>query len=101
MRLDRFDARVIQVTLSRRNLLGLLAKVDGHPVGSTGALLFEGKDGEPTLVVLADDDWVHYGKRGYPPGAMPPATEARIRTFDPGGIEARCGRRANDGPSGT
>jgi hypothetical protein len=80
MRLDRVDGSVVQVTLSRRNLLALLAKVDGHPAVSSKAIIFPGTDNEPTLVVLAASDETHYGRRSC--GPMHPATEAWIRAFE-------------------
>jgi hypothetical protein len=81
MRLDRADSEVVQVTLSRRNLLSLLAKVDGHPAVSSGAIIFPGTGAEPTLVVVSESDSVHYAKRTGP-GPMHPATEAWIRVHD-------------------
>jgi hypothetical protein len=83
MRLDRVDGRVVQVTLSRRNLLALLAKVDGCPAVSSKAIIFPGTASEPTLVVLAESDETHYGgSRSCGPGPMHPATEARIRAIE-------------------
>lgn len=59
------------LTLSRRNLLTLLAKLDGHPRDSECALYREG------WIVKAEDDAVHY--LGRKPGPMHPDTEKEIR----------------------
>lgn len=60
------------LTLSRRNLLTLLAKLDGYPPGS--ACMIE-KDG---LYVKAEEDHIHYSDR--PPGEMHEWTEAKLRS---------------------
>ena len=62
------------VVLSRRNLLSLLAKLDGYPTNSARTIL--GGEAAPGLVVKAEDDAEHYGRRGYEPGPMHPDTEA-------------------------
>ena len=69
----------VAVTLSRRNLLALLAKLDTE--GSERTLL---KREEPlgeqwTLVVIAEEDGEHYDGRAEPPGPMHQVTEAFIR----------------------
>ena len=96
MRLDRVDGRVVQVTLSRRNLLALLAKVEGHPSVSSVAIIFPGTGAEPTLVVLAESDSVHYEGRG--PGPMHPATEAWIRAHDRQQDAGRAVPRSEESP---
>ena len=63
------------VVLSRRNLLSLLAKLDGHPPMSTCTLI--GGDEAPDIRVRAQEDDIHYAKR--PAGPMHPDTEERIR----------------------
>ena len=86
--------RAIEVTLSRRNLLALLHKLDAPWSART---IMNGdcwEDGEqtpypgeatestlpPTLLVLrAEEDTEHYAARPDPPGDMHPATEAYIR----------------------
>jgi hypothetical protein len=65
----------VVVTLSRRNLRTLLAKLDGHPPGSARAIMKD-VDRATTLVVRAEEDDAHYADR--PPGAMHPLTEAEI-----------------------
>jgi len=94
MRLIRWDEEVIEVLLSRRNLLALLAKVDAHPPRSAATLVFPGTDEEPTLVVRAESDRQHYGHRGYGPVPMHPATEAWIRAGDLGAVDGRGGAEA-------
>jgi hypothetical protein len=72
---------LIQVRLSRRNLLSLLVKLD--TAGSVCPLLHEDGDVEATcergseylLVVEAEDDAEHYRGRGIA-GIMHPVTEA-------------------------
>lgn len=68
-------SRYVAVTLSRRNLLVLLAKLDGHPAGSAATIHI--KSGEVTLVVSAEEDAVHYKDRE--PGEMHPDTERALR----------------------
>jgi hypothetical protein len=101
MRLDRADSEVVQVALSRRNLLALLAKLDGHPYRSSTTLLLPGTDKEPTLLVLAENDRAHYGKRGYGPGLMHPSTEAWLRESDLGGNEESGARPPGDPARGS
>jgi len=69
---------VIRVVLSRRNLLALLAKLDGHPPESACTITFPGTSEEPGLVVVAEPDAVHYQSRPTPSGPMHPDTEAWI-----------------------
>ncbi len=75
MRLDIADDGIINVTLSRRNLLALLAKLSGSPEGSHCSI------GWDRLIVHAEPDDVHYAGR-VPPGPMHPATEARIKLLE-------------------
>lgn len=49
------------VVLSRRNLLTLLAKLDGHPPNS--ACTIGGGTDAPGLFVKAEEDDVHYASR--------------------------------------
>ena len=63
------------ITLSRRNLLSLLAKLDGHPTPSAATL--ERVDGDAFVSVKAEEDDVHYGERR--PGEMHRETEAAIK----------------------
>jgi hypothetical protein len=82
MRIDLVTPTHIQITLSQRNLLALLAKLDGYPPDSVCTITTTGPDG-PMLVVHAEDDEEHYGERPEPPGPMVPDTEARIRRGPP------------------
>ncbi len=69
----QIEQGVITVTLSRRNLLALLAKLD-EPDSMRTIL----RDcGDLRLVLRAEDDAVHYADRE--PGPMTPTTEAGIR----------------------
>lgn len=92
------DERRVEVTLSRRNLLALLHKLDLP--GSTRQLEnnYSYEDGvetpaepevqqmsEPprtTLVLRCEDDAEHYAKRPDRPGPMHPATERFVRQHD-------------------
>lgn len=76
MELRRADSEVVEVVLSRRNLRALLAKLDGHPAGSSCTLVREMGDGR-LLVLSAEEDGVHYRDR--PPGATAAATESALR----------------------
>jgi len=92
------EGRRVEVTLSRRNLLALLHKLDLP--GSTRQL--ENKycyedgvetpllpdpdtpDGLPptTLVLRCEDDEEHYTNRSFGPGLMHPATEQFVQEHD-------------------
>lgn len=69
---------IVKVTLSRRNLKVLLAKLDGHPFQSAVTITNYGDH----LIVLAEEDETHYGQRqaegGPGPGPMHPDTEAEL-----------------------
>ena len=82
MRLDLVSPTKIAITLSQRNLLTLLAKLDGYPPDSACTITSSGVDG-PTLEVHAEVDEEHYGDRPEAPGPMHPDTEARIRRGPP------------------
>lgn len=62
------------LVLSRRNLLALLAKLDGYPKES--ALTILGGDDAPGFLVSAEEDDVHYASRRA--GVMHPDTEEVI-----------------------
>ena len=66
----------VEIVLSRRNLKALLAKLDGNPPDSKCAIL--GGVDAPGIVVKAEEDDVHYGSRGFPPGQMVDETEAAL-----------------------
>jgi len=85
MRIDRVDVDanamgrgLIVITLSRRNLRTLLAQLDGFPAFSAATIVFPAGHSRPGLVVHAEEDDKHYGRRGYGPGLMHPETEARL-----------------------
>lgn len=63
------------ITLSRRNLLTLLAKLDGYPPMS--ACMIEGGSEASGVRVRAEEDHVHYINRK--PGRMHEWTEKRIK----------------------
>ena len=75
MRLEIADDGTIHVTLSRRNLLALLAKLSGNPEESHCAIAWD------RLIVQAEPDAVHYAGR-VPPGRMHPATEIQIKQME-------------------
>lgn len=62
---------VTRVILSRRNLLALLAKMDGYPPDS-GCSIEGGSDAQG-YVISAEEDNIHYRDR--PAGRMHPVTE--------------------------
>lgn len=65
------------VTLSRRNLLGLLHKLDMEGSARTLVKHGEGNGGHDVLVVQCEDDKDHYATRPEgPPGPMHPLSEA-------------------------
>lgn len=74
MKLDIED-RLVRVTLSKRNLLSLLTKLDMQGSHRT---IFTLDNPHAVLVVTAETDEQHYGDREYPPGEMHPQTEADI-----------------------
>jgi hypothetical protein len=76
MRLDSIDGNRIRVTLSRRNLRSLLAKLDGCPPASARTIEIESDIG--WLSVSAEEDELHYGIRGFGPGPMHSDTEASL-----------------------
>ena len=70
--------RVVGVELTRRNLLALLAKLDGHPQDSACTI---SKDG---VYIKAVHDFEHYGG-GVDPGSMHPETEHKLHQLYAGG----------------
>jgi hypothetical protein len=85
MRLDLAPG-VVVVTLSRRNLRALNAKMERH--GSLAAILSRNAYDhggnwldDIALVVCAEPDAEHYADRE-PPGTMLPDTEAALRRID-------------------
>lgn len=78
---------VVEVALSRRNLLSLLHKLD-----MPGSLRTLETDGSVPvgwrLRVRAEDDAEHYQPRGWPPpGIMHPATEAFLAEREQDGAD--------------
>ena len=68
------------VTLSRRNLKTLLAKLDGFPPESACEIFKEFGPDVGHLHVRVEEDEPHYKKTElHYPGFMHPETEARIR----------------------
>ena len=74
MKADKHPDR-LQIRLSRRNLLSLLAKLDGKPPGSH-CELFKNTDAG-WVFVKAEEDAAHYGSTV--PGEMHPDTEEAIK----------------------
>lgn len=75
------DVTHIVVALSRRNLLSLLAKLDGHGSGSSH---LEGPTFWTPTTILAEEDDVHYDDpdREAGPGVLHPRTEAALAGRD-------------------
>lgn len=76
MRMEMRNGK-IEVTLSRKNILTLLAKLDGNPPDSACTIV--GGDGAIGLIMRAEEDDVHYAELGRPAGIMHPDTEDAIR----------------------
>ena len=97
MRLRLFhhtDHASCEVTLSRRNLLALLHKLEME--GSARTLISSDCPPGLELVVRAEDDEVHYQDRDEPPGPMHPKTEAFIRSREGAATETS---EFEDGPN--
>lgn len=81
VRLDIHEQRLV-LTLSRRNLLALLHKLDwpGSAREITGGdAYFDGTPIDFRFAVRCEDDAEHYAKRPEPPGPMHPESEQFIR----------------------
>ena len=91
MRIDRStpEHAHMAITLSRRNLIALLAKLDGHPPDSAATLVWGDPNGG-SITVRAEENDPHYGSRGYGPGPMVSDTEDQIDIVGPSS-----GRRAS------
>lgn len=74
--------RGVHVYLSRRNLLSLLAKLDGAPWGSNCTIFSDDDTDGLRLMVTAEEDDVHYRNRPFGPGIMHPDTEERLTKND-------------------
>jgi hypothetical protein len=70
---------VCEITLSRRNLLALLQKLEME--GSARTLVSDDCPEGLELVVRAEDDEQHYRSRAVPPGPMHPRTESFLRAL--------------------
>jgi hypothetical protein len=70
------NKRTISVSLSKRNLIALLTKLDHEHSGRT--IYKETEDGY-MLIVQAESDEEHYGDRT--PGVMHPVTETDIQAY--------------------
>ena len=77
MKLEIKDGYRVEVSLSRRNLMTLLAKLDGNPHESLCTIYSEGFFGR--LSVQVQEDAIHYKDRIIPPGEMHPDTEREIQ----------------------
>jgi len=75
MRVDSIKGTSVYVTLSRRNLMALLAKLDGYPVSSECEIARH-QDNFGWFSVKAEEDDVHYN--GRVAGPMHPDTESRM-----------------------
>lgn len=62
------------VELTRRNLMSLLAKLNGSPPNSVCTLI----DPDHQIAVRAVEDAMHYEAEGRAPGLMHEDTEARL-----------------------
>ena len=85
MEIQQFDEqRTVRVTLSRRNLAVMLAKLEDAPRGSARTITkrFEKEDGWWTLELRAEEDSPHYGEAS--PGEMHQETEALVDLLRPG-----------------
>ena len=78
MNLDLSKPGVVEVRLSRRNLLALLTKLDMDGSARTLELPGEGYV-VPLLRVIAEDDGPHYAALQRQPGVLHPQTESDIR----------------------
>jgi len=67
--------QTLRITLSRRNLLALLQKLD--TMGDSACTIVRQCDNGWGVVVTAEPDEVHYADRL--PGAMHPVTETALR----------------------
>ena len=74
MRLDYFDSRCVCVTLSKRNLLSLLHKVDDSD--SYRTITLNDEEEGICVVVMAEPDMEHYDRE---PGEMSLDTEDFIQ----------------------
>lgn len=79
------DDTQITVTLSRRNLLALLHKLDwplSHRRLESSNAYMDGREISLSFAVCAEDDDAHYDDRTEPAGAMHPLTESFIASAE-------------------
>ena len=82
------DRVLVTVTLSRRNLLALLHKLEApRPFRwlENGDCWIDGRQAPypaVQLVLRCEEDDEHYARRGFPPGPMSPETAAFIAGSD-------------------
>ena len=80
MKIEVMDpGRLIEITLSRRNLLTLLAKIASYPPKSACTIKRDCRE-LGFLVVKGESDEVHYALR-VAPGRMHPDTESAVRAL--------------------
>lgn len=79
MRIEQFSPTSATIVVSRRNLLALLAKLDGSPEDSARVIGKMDVVGGPQVWLKAETDEEHYGSRPYGPGPMHPDTERRMQ----------------------
>ena len=73
------ETNIQRIELSRRNLISLLAKLDGNPPNSACTLI----DPDNRIAVKAVEDAEHYEAEGRLPGPMHEDTEKAMCTGDP------------------
>lgn len=72
------EGAVAVVTLSRRNLLALLHKLEMPGSARTLTTDYDCPEGW-SLIVGSESDGEHYGARSEPPGPLHPASEVFVR----------------------
>lgn len=75
---EQADGAVAVVTLSRRNLLALLHKLEMPGSARTLTTGYDCPEGW-SLIVRSESDSEHYGARSEPPGALHPESEIFVR----------------------
>ena len=83
MRLSEDNKDKISIVLSRRNILSLLAKLDGHPKDSALTIFKIDDNSGKIFEISAEENYIHYGTRAYPPGNMHSDTERQITKYEP------------------
>ena len=83
MDIKSFIGGKVCVELTRRNLEGLLAKLNGNPPSSRCTLIRPCDNGLILEVKAVEDD-THYLDEGREPGPMHPSTEAQLRNMQKG-----------------